>query len=98
MAIVVHVDFRSQDGLSASDQVLALSKLYRLKDRGQVSAWELERAESGALYFTIFAGDEWCEYSLARSRGRYLLFTGGGSVVHESQSLESALEILAKVA
>ena len=98
MAIVVHVDFRSQDGLSASDQVLALSKLYRLKDRGQVSAWELERAESGALYFTIFAGDEWSEYSLARSRGRYVLLTGGGSIVHESKSLESALEILAKVA
>jgi hypothetical protein len=98
MAIVVHVDFRSQDGLSASDQVLALSKLYRLKDRGQVSAWELERADSGALYFTIFAGDEWSEYSLARSRGRYVLLTGGGSVVHESKSLESALEILGKVA
>jgi hypothetical protein len=98
MAHVVHVDFRSQDGLSASDQVLALSKLYRLKDRGQVTAWELERAESGALYFTIFAGDEWSEYSLARSRGRYLLLTGGGSVVHESKSLESALDTLAKVA
>ncbi|HVO17354.1 MAG TPA: hypothetical protein VMV26_19185 [Alphaproteobacteria bacterium] len=98
MATIVHVDFRSQDGLSASDQVLALSKLYRLKDRGQVSAWELERAESSALYFTIFAGDEWSEYSLARSRGRYVLLTGGGSVVHESKSLESTLEILAKVA
>jgi len=98
MAQIVHIDFRSQDGLSASDQVLALSKLYRLKDRGQVSAWELERADSGGLYFTIFAGDEWSEYSLARSRGRYVLLTGGGNVVHESRSLESALDTLAKVA
>ena len=50
------------------------------------------------LYFTIFTGDEWSEYSLARSRGRYLLLTGGGNVVHESRSLESALDTLAKVA